>query len=1279
MAGGSSVAINNSILFANNGPAIDVTNGSATATYSIVDGGYAGTGNLDTIPLFVNPGSGDFHLQWASPAIDAGDPATDVDLDGTLADMGAFPYDQSQQPPDSPYNVVTVPGNGQATISWSPPVDPRGNENDDIISYVLYQGLTADNLTVRDTLAVPDTSYTDTGTEDYMQNGITYYYEVTAIDTGGLVSAASNTVSVIPEGGTLVLADTTHAFGQVFFDSTATWDQVLTNSGNGILNISSITNATELFTLSQQSVQIAAGASETIQVTYHPDLTSGTVSDTITITSDDLYLPLSNVSLSAESVWPVIGLSTTSADYGSVPINTESSLVMKVYNTGLGDLNLSSIYVDDTDHFTVNTGGRMLPGSIISNAKILLDMPVVGGSSADSPKSKDETSLTDTWETENFEVGSFTKSSILDLIVSAGDILELTINFMSPDTGIYTTDLHIASNDPLGNDNLTVSHTAHAVKAEISVVNTMSVVTYVNNNISFDMLVTNSGGYQLDYILTESANYAGFEWLAIPQASGSVAAYSSANAAVNIVSTADLDADGYNGYLYFNSNTGANPQQMENNDTVEVYLALLDDNTQISTGSASVPSGNAQPINVLDDAGTDMGLMLDFTNSQGGTVNATRIDAHPPADSFTPFIDADGSVTDPIYARRYYEISSDISGSFFVDIGFDYATLAGILDPSALRLAKRTLNAGTGEEWTIIPTANTTLNETDGLVIATGQTAFSQWTMVSNVGENTFVDMQAPTVVSTSVSPNPPVILTEITVSATINDESDIASALLYYTSGGNSVFTDSAMSGSGSSWSAVIPGGDVTRNGSIYYISAADLLGYSAVSDSFGVEVSFPSGDLTTSNATGSVFTSGFPLDKWRMLGVPADLTSSTVADVLADELGTQTNTTWRLFGYNATTESFNDNPSNFTMGESYWIYQRVQDNLIIDAPAGQTGSMGGTTWTIDPGKWSMISSPYPFPVDIDLDQIQFYGPITYGLTSEAWTNVQTELKPWSGYAIYIRTGSALTFGIDPIVSTTGTLVAKQEEDYGWIVNLNVQSGDYADVFNRFGQLNTAVNELDYHDNPELLPPGDYISLTFEQELYPDQMFTSDVRGLDELINVWNIEIAGNGLDHNAQLSWVEELPMTDEMALRIVDLNSKTVVDGQQEDQLSLGLINKHFPRKLHAIVGPPDLVDDIAKELLAAIPEEFVLHNNYPNPFNPVTNIKFGLPEPKNVRLTIVNILGQEVTEITNGWHDIGYHKYRWNAQNQYGNNVAAGMYFAVLTDGKSVLVRKLLLLK
>ena len=158
----------------------------------------------------------------------------------------------------------------------------------------------------------------------------------------------------------------------------------------------------------------------------------------------------------------------------------------------------------------------------------------------------------------------------------------------------------------------------------------------------------------------------------------------------------------------------------------------------------------------------------------------TRIDAQPPADASTAFTDPSGTITNPIYARRYYEINATISGSFAVDIGFDYATLAGILDPAALRLAKRSLNAGTGEEWTIIPSTSTTLNETDGLVVASNQTGFSQWTILSNVGENTFIDMQAPTVASTSVNPTQPGILEGVTITATINDETGISLSLIH-------------------------------------------------------------------------------------------------------------------------------------------------------------------------------------------------------------------------------------------------------------------------------------------------------------------------------------------------------------------------------------------------------------------------------------------------------------------------------------------------------------------
>ncbi|HBN45598.1 MAG TPA: peptidase S8, partial [Candidatus Marinimicrobia bacterium] len=96
-------------------------------------------------------------------------------------------------------------------------------------------------------------------------------------------------------------------------------------------------------------------------------------------------------------------------------------------------------------------------------------------------------------------------------------------------------------------------------------------------------------------------------------------------------------------------------------------------------------------------------------------------------------------------------------------------------------------------------------------------------------------------------------------------------------------------------------------------------------------------------------------------------------------------------------------------------------------------------------------------------------------------------------------------------------------------------------------------------------------------------------------------------------------------------------------------------------------------------ASIPDAFSLQPNYPNPFNPVTNIRYGLPEPKNIRLTVVNILGQEVTELSNGWQDLGFHSVQWDGLNQFGKNVSAGMYFAVLTDGKAIRVQKMLLLK
>ncbi|MCI0652637.1 MAG: hypothetical protein L0Z55_12230 [Planctomycetes bacterium] len=88
------VEIRNSILWDNDGPLFDLPDGELTVEYSDVEGSYAGTGNIDLDPLFVDLEQGDLHLTAESPCIDAGDPEDPPDLDGTVADMGAYFYMQ---------------------------------------------------------------------------------------------------------------------------------------------------------------------------------------------------------------------------------------------------------------------------------------------------------------------------------------------------------------------------------------------------------------------------------------------------------------------------------------------------------------------------------------------------------------------------------------------------------------------------------------------------------------------------------------------------------------------------------------------------------------------------------------------------------------------------------------------------------------------------------------------------------------------------------------------------------------------------------------------------------------------------------------------------------------------------------------------------------------------------------------------------------------------------------------------------------------------------------
>jgi len=94
-------------------------------------------------------------------------------------------------------------------------------------------------------------------------------------------------------------------------------------------------------------------------------------------------------------------------------------------------------------------------------------------------------------------------------------------------------------------------------------------------------------------------------------------------------------------------------------------------------------------------------------------------------------------------------------------------------------------------------------------------------------------------------------------------------------------------------------------------------------------------------------------------------------------------------------------------------------------------------------------------------------------------------------------------------------------------------------------------------------------------------------------------------------------------------------------------------------------------------AAPLDEFALHNNYPNPFNPSTTISFNLPRPGNVRLAVFNVLGQEVKELTNGFYPAGKHEVTWDGTNSSGVKAASGIYFYALQAGGTRMIKKMVL--
>ena len=131
----------------------------------------------------------------------------------------------------------------------------------------------------------------------------------------------------------------------------------------------------------------------------------------------------------------------------------------------------------------------------------------------------------------------------------------------------------------------------------------------------------------------------------------------------------------------------------------------------------------------------------------------------------------------------------------------------------------------------------------------------------------------------------------------------------------------------------------------------------------------------------------------------------------------------------------------------------------------------------------------------------------------------------------------------------------------------------------------------------------------------------------------------------------------------------------------RLVFQIANSCIPRDQHLSVASY-WVNTVTSEVVSdesLIPKQFALHNNYPNPFNPTTQIAVDLPEAAATEITVWNIIGQKVATLHSGDLNAGHHIVNFDGQDDNGQQLTSGMYLYRVTAGKYNAIKKMTLLK
>ena len=517
-----------------------------------------------------------------------------------------------------------------------------------------------------------------------------------------------------------------------------------------------------------------------------------------------------------------------------------------------------------------------------------------------------------------------------------------------------------------------------------------------------------------------------------------------------------------------------------------------------------------------------------------------------------------------------------------------------------------------------------------------------------------------------------------VNVMAKFSDFNGILNARIFVNIGGMDTTLAFPMVRGDSTFTAFIPDSLVKIENFIASAEVLDSLYYIAQSDYITAAVQFNE-DEPTSRVDDSAYPTGLPIEKWRLVSFPGELDNGTLT---SKGLNTKHVFYSRDWDNNKWVK-----PDTLYLGEAYWFKHQYGKKIDFTPGSGTSLPLEPYAMELFPG-WNFIGNPFFFSVPINLDQGDFYGPVTYGIGEKSgWSEVVTEMQPWGGYLIQNSTDTLQVIELMPApIEVAGNSnfnrvpagPPPRVAANAWRLRISADSEHYFDHNNYIGRDFRSTEGLDRGDLYEPPMIDGHLAVGLSPEADGGYYHTTDIRSISEMNGVWDLRVVSQEKDGpvDIQIHTVDEPP--ENIIVALVDLQKKVAYRDIMETGLRIAE-KATVGYDLKMVIGESEFVENEIQRILNGMPTEYTLGYNYPNPFNANTRLDYSLPVRSHVSIRLYNMLGQEVAVLVNEEQPYGNRHVVWNGLNKQGGTAASGVYIAEFKAGSFLASRKMILMK